>query len=147
VEGLGSDTGEVAVEALPGVGAGESEVVVDTGEVVVAETPGAGAGRASTATSPVSDPSPSTWLPAPPQLQNPALEPHVHGLKAWIHQIQPVLMFSILMIALSVTVCVSQIGGSLACHHLAAVCLPRLPPTNASSTTRPVAAAPLSSLA
>ena len=49
MEGLGSDTGEVAVEALPGVGAGESEVVVDTGEVVVAETPGAGAGASEVA--------------------------------------------------------------------------------------------------
>merc|ERR1712012_691158 len=111
------------------------------------DAPAPAPGGSTTATSPVSDPSPSTWLPAPPQLQNPALEPPVHGLKAWLHQIQPVLMFSILMIALSVTGCVSQIGGSLACHHLAVVCLPRLSPTNAYSTTRPVAAAPLSSLA
>ena len=49
MEGLGSDTGEVAVEALPGVGAGESEVVLDAGEVVVAETPGAGAGASEVA--------------------------------------------------------------------------------------------------
>jgi len=73
------------------------------------------------------------------------VEPPVYGLTAWLHQIQPVLMFSILMIALSVTVCVSQLGGSLACGHLAAGCLPRLPATTASSATRPVAAAPLSS--
>ena len=37
MEGLGSDTGEVAVEALPGAGAGASEVALDTGEVVVEE--------------------------------------------------------------------------------------------------------------
>ena len=49
MEGLGSDTGEVAVEALPGVGAGESEVVLDTGEVVVEETPGTGVGGSEVA--------------------------------------------------------------------------------------------------
>ena len=49
MEGLGSDTGEVAVEALPGVGAGESEVVLDTGEVVVEETPGTGVDAAEVA--------------------------------------------------------------------------------------------------
>ena len=35
MEGLGSDTGEVAVEATPGAGVGGSEVALDTGEVVV----------------------------------------------------------------------------------------------------------------
>ena len=101
----------------------------------------------STTTLTSSNPSPSTWSPAPPQQQIPAMDPPVYGLTAWLHQIQPVLMFSVLMVALSVTVCVSQIGGSLACGHLAAGCLPRLPATTASSTTRPVAAAPLHSSA
>ena len=101
----------------------------------------------STTTLTSSNPSPSTWSPAPPQQQIPALDPPVYGLTAWLHQIQPVLMFSVLMVALSVTVCVSQIGGSLACGHLAAGCLPRLPATTASSATRPVAAAPLHSSA
>ena len=41
MEGLGSDTGEVAVEALPGAGVGGSEVALDTGEVVFAAAPGA----------------------------------------------------------------------------------------------------------
>ena len=49
MEGLGSDTGEVTVEALPGAGTGASEVALDTGEVVVAETPGAGAGASEVA--------------------------------------------------------------------------------------------------
>merc|ERR1712240_812652 len=49
VEGLGSDTGEVAVVEPPGAGAGASEVALDTGEVVVAETPGAGAGASEVA--------------------------------------------------------------------------------------------------
>jgi hypothetical protein len=49
VEGLGSDTGEVAVEVLPGAGVGGSEVVLDTGEVVVEETPGTGVGGSEVA--------------------------------------------------------------------------------------------------
>ena len=49
MEGLGSDTGEVAVVEPPGAGAGASEVALDTGGVVVAETPGAGAGAAEVA--------------------------------------------------------------------------------------------------
>jgi len=49
VEGLGSDTGEVAVVEPPGAGAGASEVALDTGGVVVAETPGAGAGASEVA--------------------------------------------------------------------------------------------------
>ena len=49
MEGLGSDTGEVAVEALPGAGVGGSEVVLDTGEVVVEETPGTGVGGSEVA--------------------------------------------------------------------------------------------------
>ena len=64
-----------------------------------------------------------------------------------LHLSQPVLMFSVLMVALSVTVCVSQLGGSLACGHLAAGCLPRRPATTASSATGPVTAAPLHSSA
>ena len=49
MEGLGSDTGEVAVEAIPGTGVGGSEVVLDTGEVVVEETPGTGVGGSEVA--------------------------------------------------------------------------------------------------
>ena len=49
MEGLGSDTGEVVVEATPGTGAGGSEVALDAGEVVVEETPGAGAGGSEVA--------------------------------------------------------------------------------------------------
>ena len=49
MEGLGSDTGEVAVEAIPGTGVGGSEVVLDTGEVVVEETPGTGVGESEVA--------------------------------------------------------------------------------------------------
>ena len=49
MEGLGSDTGEVAVEALPGTGVGEAEVALDTREVVVEETPGTGVGEAEVA--------------------------------------------------------------------------------------------------
>ena len=49
MEGLGSDTGEVAVEALPGAGVGGSEVALDTGEVVVEETPGASVGGSEVA--------------------------------------------------------------------------------------------------
>ena len=101
----------------------------------------------STTTLTSSNPIPSPWSPAPPHQQNPALEPPAYGLTAWLHQIQPVLMFSVLMVALSVTVCVSQLGGSLACGHLAAGCLPRLPATTASSATGPMAAAPLHSSA
>ena len=101
----------------------------------------------STTTLTSSNPIPSSWSPAPPHQQNPALEPPAYGLTAWLHQIQPVLMFSVLMVALSVTVCVSQLGGSLACGHLAAGCLPRLPATTASSATGPMAAAPLHSSA
>ena len=101
----------------------------------------------STTTLTSSNPIPSSWSPAPPHQQNPALEPPAYGLTAWLHQIQPVLMFSVLMVALSVTVCVSQLGGSLACGHLAAGCLPRRPATTTSSATGPVAAAPLHSFA
>ncbi len=101
----------------------------------------------STTTLTSSNPFPSTWSPAPPPQQNPTLEPPAYGLTAWLHQIQPVLMFSVLMVALSVTVCVSQLGGSLACGHLAAGCLPRRPATTASSATGPVTAAPLHSSA
>ena len=49
MEGLGSDTGEVAVEAIPGTGVGGSEVVLDAGEVVVEETPGTGVGGSEVA--------------------------------------------------------------------------------------------------
>ena len=49
MEGLGSDTGEVAVEALPGAGAGGSEVALDTGEVVFEAAPGAGVGGSGVA--------------------------------------------------------------------------------------------------
>ena len=35
MEGLGSDTGEVAVEALPGTGVGATEVALDADEVVL----------------------------------------------------------------------------------------------------------------
>ena len=101
----------------------------------------------STTTLTSSNPISSTWSPASPPQQNPALEPPAYGLTAWLHQIQPVLMFSVLMIALSVTVCVSQLGGSLACGHLAAGCLPRRPATTASSATGPMTAAPLHSFA
>ena len=101
----------------------------------------------STTTLTSSNPIYSTWSPASPPQQNPALEPPAYGLTAWLHQIQPVLMFSVLMIALSVTVCVSQLGGSLACGHLAAGCLPRRPATTASSATGPMTAAPLHSFA
>ena len=101
----------------------------------------------STTTLTSSNPIYSTWSPASPPQQNPALEPPAYGLTAWLHQIQPVLMFSVLMVALSVTVCVSQLGGSLACGHLAAGCLPRRPATTASSATGPVTAAPLHSSA
>ena len=38
MEGLGSDTGEVAVVEPPGAGAGASEVALDTGGVVIEET-------------------------------------------------------------------------------------------------------------
>ena len=111
-------------------------------------------GVASTTTTPVSKATSDPPTPAPAAVETTTSpvskatsDPPVYGLNAWLHQIQPVLMFSILMIALSVTVCVSQIGGSLACHHLAAGCLPRLPATRVSSTTRPVVADPLSSSA
>ena len=49
MEGLGSDTGEVAVEALPGAGVGGSEVALDTGEVVFEAAPGAGVGGSEVA--------------------------------------------------------------------------------------------------
>ena len=49
MEGLGSDTGEVAVEALPGAGVGGSEVALDTGEVVFEAAPGAGVGGSGVA--------------------------------------------------------------------------------------------------
>ena len=49
MEGLGSDTGEVTVEALPGAGTGASEVALDTGAMVVEETPGTGVGATEVA--------------------------------------------------------------------------------------------------
>ena len=49
MEGLGSDTGEVAVEALPGTGVGATEVALDADEVVVEETPGTGVGATEVA--------------------------------------------------------------------------------------------------
>ena len=49
MEGLGSDTGEVAVEAIPGTGVGGSEVALDTGEVVFEAAPGAGVGGSEVA--------------------------------------------------------------------------------------------------
>ena len=84
---------------------------------------------------------------APTTHQSPTLAPPVYGLTAWLHQIQPVLMFSVLMVALSVTVCVSQLGGSLACAHLADRCLPRRPAIAAPPATGSMTAAPLHSFA
>ena len=49
MEGLGSDTGEVAVETRPGPGVGATEVALDADEVVVEETPGTGVGATEVA--------------------------------------------------------------------------------------------------
>ena len=49
MEGLGSDTGRVAVGAVPGTGVGATEVGLDADEVVVEETPGTGVGATEVA--------------------------------------------------------------------------------------------------